>query len=293
MKKEVDGTKTFSLKDLPTKIQTTKCHDDSSDTLSLRERTYRAWVENPHISAKKLCSKWKISYKKHGHTLRNYLSQFRCHYIFGLPQKAQKLPHKRIFVWSSVERSEFAEAEALKHGWKRASNRNRMLSFSGDRGTVHWYLGGLVRLYLRGAVQIARAKELFGRAFSWFSSADLCKFLDIPLKEELKQWVFEVGSPLPRFDIRSFEASHGLRFFSNGSNPKAVEVEETEPLYMAKYEQLLDRLGSKIDRLGSEVDGHLDLIEKWKEEAEVRRKPRLQPQYSYDASRYPMNQKQN
>ncbi|UCD07915.1 MAG: hypothetical protein JSW41_03050 [Candidatus Aenigmatarchaeota archaeon] len=91
-------------------------------------------------------------------------------------------------------------------------------------------------LYLQGPVLLARAKELFCRAFHFLDPKKWDEFLDVPLKEERRHWVFEVGGIMPRFDIRTFERSHGLRIFTDGSHPNALEVEETTPWWLYKLE---------------------------------------------------------
>jgi hypothetical protein len=240
------------------------CNDYCSYAPSLRQQTFRFWKDNPYATAQKICTELKISYETHGQTVRNYLCQFRCNYNFGLALRAQDLPHKRTFVWEKVVRSEAVEREALDCGWIRVSNRNGMLSFKDDRGSVHWYKDGLVRLYLRGSAPLARAKELFCKAFSWLTTEELCKYLDVRLEEKERHWLFDVGCPLPRFDIRQFERTHGLRIYTDGSHPTGVEVAETEPLYLHGIREMLDQLGV-------EIKAHLDLINAWKKEAEAAR----------------------
>jgi hypothetical protein len=137
------------------------------------------------------------------------------------------------------------------------------------RGTVHWYKGGLVRLYLRGDLKLARVKELFCKAFKFIPEKELYKFVDAPLREESKHWVFDVGSPLPRFDIRQFERTHGLRIYVDGSHPTALEVEETEPFW-------LHTLTDAVEAFGVYLKDHLALVGELREgrktEVEILRK---------------------
>ena len=241
-----------------------KRNDYGSYVQNLREQTFRFWKDNPYISAQKLCRELKISHKKHGQTIRNYLSQFRRNYNFGLALKAQELPHKRTFVWEKIVRSEAVDLVALQCRWVKVSNRNGMLSFRDSRGSVHWYRDGLVRMYLKGSAPFARAKELFCRAFSWMSNEEHEKFVNVKLEEKERHWLFDVGCPLPRFDIRQFERTHGLRIYTDGSHPTSLEVAETEPLYLHGIKEILDQLGL-------EIEAHLDLITRWSQEAEAAR----------------------
>jgi len=188
------------------------------------------------------------------------LSEFRSYHNFGSALKAQ-LPHRRVFVWDRVEGD---TTVALDHGWVKTSNRNGMFVFGDDYGSMHWYKGGLVRLYLRGAVQLARAKELFCRAFSWFSGEQLCRFLDVPLREESRHWVFELDKPVSRFDIRRFKRSHGIRIFADKSHPTAIEIEESQPFWIGE-------LREAVELFGLEIKEHLKLIKEWKKEARANR----------------------
>ena len=173
----------------------------------------------------------------------------------GDPKKP-KFPHKRTFVWEEVPRRLFYDRLGIGEsgvieglnalGWERASNRNRMLIYRDDCGAVHWYKGGLVRLYLRGPVMLARAKELFCRAFSFMTPEQWCKYLDVPLREESRHWVFLVGAPLPRFDIRQFERSHGIRIFTDGSHPTALEVEDSTPFWLDKLERVQKQFAENL-----------------------------------------------
>ena len=189
---------------------------------SLRQKIYELWVKNPYITAKKTCENLQLTYSKHGNYINRLLSEFRSYHQFASPEKAHRLEH-RVFEWHGIARvyknGDEMPLEIWKVGWRVVANRGEMWAFRDPRGTVHWYQGGLVRLYLKGEVQLAKAKELFCRAFSWFTNEQLKKYLDIPLKEVYKKWIFDLGQPVPRFDIRTFERSHGLRIFTDGSHP--------------------------------------------------------------------------
>jgi len=233
---------------------------------SLRKKVYSLWVENPYLVAKNICKKLDLNYKTRGNYINKLLSEFRSYHNFGSPLKAH-VPHRRVFVWECVPRPVGVEMPLFvwRVGWRLVSNRNEMWVFRGDLGSVHWYKGGLVRLYLRGAVQLARAKELFCRAFSWFSSDEWSRFLDVALREESKHWVFDLGSPVPRFDIRQFERTHGIRIFADKSHPTGIEVEETQPFWLGEFRQT-------TELFGEEIKAHIELIDEWRKEAKIKRK---------------------
>lgn len=230
---------------------------------SIRQGVYILWVANPILKSKMICAILHISYHKSGAYINKLLSEFRSYYDLGSPQKAQRLPHRRVFVWECVPRrwldDWLVERGIPKDdwlgifGWRRVVNRNGMLVYRDykERGTIHWYKGGLVRLYLKGPVMLARAKELFCEAFKFIPREELFKFVDAPLREESRHWVFDIGSPLPRFDIRQFERSHGIRIFVDGSHPTAVEVLESNPFWLHSLENAVEKFGLYMkDHLG-------------------------------------------
>lgn len=227
---------------------------------SLRKRVYNVWVQNPYIQALDTCKKLNLTYVDHGQYIRNLLSQFRSYYSFGLPQKPLEL-EKRTFVWT------VPRVGVLPSGWGEVSNRNGMWIFHHDFGSVHWYQGGLVQLYLRGAVQLGRAKELFCKAFCFLPQDQLLKYVDGRLREESRKWIFDLGAPVPRFDIKTFEASHGLRLFSDGSHPTAVHVLETSPYWIGRIEESMNNFGKLHEQFGENLKAHLRLIQLWEKEA--------------------------
>lgn len=238
---------------------------------SLRKKVYDLWVENPYLTAQKICEKLGEPYKIHGQYLHNLLSQFRSYYQFGSPQKAHLFPEHRVFEWERIPRELLpGEGDLEKRlsgwGWKKVVNRNDVWSFHDPlgQGSVHWYeatkKGGLVRLYLKGELQLSKAKELFCRAFRWFDANDLRKYLDVPLVEKYRKWTFEMGQPVPRFDIRQFERSHGLRIFTDGSHPTSWHVGESIPFWLDEQRQATKELGSVVREFGYDIKEHLKLI---------------------------------
>lgn len=249
---------------------------------SIRQNVYRLWTENQSLKAREICSKLNLRYKEHGNYVNKLLSEFRSNHKFGLPLEPQEL-HKRIFSWENVPRQSLIEhlcceeqdltkGKLTNVGWRKSSNRNGMLSFSNLRGTVHWYKGGRVLIYLKKPLSLANAKELFSRAFNWFDGKTLSKYLDVPLREESRHWVFEVGETLPRFDVRKFKASHGIRIYSDKSHPKAVEVEETIPFWIDEFRDVAQSFGKTVNQFGVEIEEHMKLVREWQKEAISRHK---------------------
>jgi hypothetical protein len=248
---------------------------------SIRQKVYRLWTENQCLKARKICETLGLRYQEHGNYVNNLLSTFRSNTHFGLPLEPQEL-HKRIFSWENVPRQSLLKHLCCKEqdltkeklttvGWIKVSNRNSMLKFPNRRGNVHWYKGGRVFIYLKKPVNLAQAKELFSRAFSWLNGKTLSQYLDVPLREESRHWVFEIGETLPRFDIRKFKASHGIHIYSDKSHPKAVEVEEIIPFWINEFRDAAESFGETVNQFGAEIEEHLKLVREWQKEAISRR----------------------
>lgn len=180
-----------------------------------------------------------------------------------------------LLEYLGCREEDLTEEKLGKVGWRKSSNRNRMLQFSDKRGRVHWYKGGRVLLYLRKPVILAKAKELFSRAFSWFDGKALTRYLDVPLHEEMRHWVFDVGKPVPRFEIRKFKPSHGIHIYSDKSHPNAVEVEETVPFWITEFRETAQNFGKTVAQFGVEIKQHMKLIREWQKEARDRREKSL------------------
>lgn len=234
---------------------------------SLRKDVYDLWVGNPYTTAKSACQKLEKDYKIHGNYINKLLSEFRSYYQFGSPQKPHLLPEHRVFEWERVPRfydhGEGMPLAVYRVGWRVSKgNRNDMWVFRDPegQGSVHWYKEGLIRLYLKGELQLARAKELFCRAFSWFGKEDIRRYLDVPLVEKYRKWTFELGQPMPRFDIRQFERSHGLRIFTDLSHPTSVHVGESIPFWIDEQRQATSELSKVVNEFGVDIKEHLKLI---------------------------------
>ena len=238
---------------------------------SIRKKVYNEWVKNPYVLPKKTCENLGLTYADHGNYIHKLLSEFRSYYTFGSPQKAHVFPEHRVFEWERVPRELLPgegdlEKRLMSWGWKKVVNRNDVWSFRDPlgQGSVHWYeaskKGGLVRLYLKGELQLSKAKELFCRAFRWFDVNDLRKYLDVPLVEKYRKWTFELGQPMPRFDIREFERSHGLRIFTDGSHPQSLHVGESIPFWLDEQREATKELGSVVREFGYDIKEHLKLI---------------------------------
>ena len=262
---------------------------------------------------KNLTDATKLVYSKHGGYINKLLSEFRSYHKIGLPLKplissGSGLPlegrlEKRTFMWEFVDRRPFVGGVDCRKGevpvgsladervfygkptrgrWVPIQNRNNMWAFKSDWGAVHWYPHGLVLLYLRGEFTqgaLAKVKELFCKAFWWMKPEELKKYLDVPIRETERKWIFDVGRPMPRFKIRQFERSHGLTIYTDGSHPLSLHATETVPFWIDEQKQVneklsvnIDGLSSTVGQMGLEIREHLKLIGLWQKQSVATRK---------------------
>ena len=179
---------------------------DTSDSLTLKTNVLHLWLENEHIKAKLICQKLNISYKDHGKTINTYLYQFRSQSKIGSLQRAHGVSiHRKVYrCLEKLPLNAELEVSALASVWILSKNKNRMLVYRSSKGSVVWYRGGIVLIYLKGNYPLARALELFWEAFNFLDVKDLSRIskLFVPFS---RHNVFKIGSPLPRFDIQYFE----------------------------------------------------------------------------------------
>lgn len=237
---------------------------DTSEHDAIKQRALALFQQNQKIKAKQACSELNLSYHEKGKLINTYLSEFRYQLKIGnIPSVPKTLPHWRKWVWNSVVFSDETHNRALCCGWKESKNRNRMLVFSDRLGSVQWFRNGTVLILMKGSSNLGMAKTLFCRAFSFLSDDTLNELCSGSLREVGRHWVFEQGKDMPRFEIDQFQKSHGLKIFSDGSHPTAVEIEETVPIYLQDMIEVQNKLAENIR-------AHLDLIETWKRESEER-----------------------
>jgi len=223
-----------------------KCQVDTVDRFFLIDRVYAEYAKYPYITAKGICKAWtetrreaKNLYNNHGKTIKTYLWKIRkkrWQPKKGLPLTTpQTLPHKRVFRWEGIGRELLPEGVrggfVKWKGWRVVDNRNQQVVFEDVSGSVHWWpfsSGGkdVVVLYLKGALQEGRAKALFAKAFQFLSNEAFGRFLDRPLREESRHWVFKVGKRLTPFVIRQFEKDNGIIISSDSSHPGKLEVHQ-------------------------------------------------------------------
>jgi len=265
---ECNDTLSQKVKDLHFHGKSRRLSIDTADTLNLKEQALRLYLENPYHTAKSLCQIMELDYSTYGHTLRTYIWEFKRQLKNGSLQSShnnQPVSHRRVFeCLLKVDLSEEREKAALKVGWKKTSNRNRMLRFKGLNGSVVWYRNGHVLIFLQGMAPLARALELFWAGLGFLGDKE-CDRLSKMVVSVRRHTFFDFGIPFPRFDIRYYEATLGLRLVSDGTHPKGFEAIETEPFWLNRLDEVADKFGRHMDR-------HEHLVNTLAEESEARRR---------------------
>lgn len=229
--------------------------------------------DTPHITPSQIMGVLAINFgydHANKQTVKNYMMEWRTRNAF---QARPLRPHRRMFRWS-VERTDERERLALNHGWRLTANRNRMLVFKYLYGTVHWHrasLGGNVIVHIRGQATLAMAQETFSRAFETVLPWDeVRRLVEAPVREVGRHLVFDLGQPLPRFEIRHFEKSHGLRIYSDGSHPTAIEVAETEPFWISRLDDMAGSFKATSESFQASMQEHVDVIRQFRDESDKR-----------------------
>lgn len=243
--------------------------------LTLKNLIYGLWVQNPHLTASKICQilrkeqkDWHVYYQNHGGYINKLLSEFRSYPKLGSPQRPLNPSlHRRVFVWEFLSRDYYLKENG--GGWQDVDNQNGMMVFRHEHlGSVHWYKGGKVILYLRGELSLNHVKELFCEAYrSVLPHKVLMKYVEADLRfnETERHWVFDLGVPIPRFEIPHFVRSHGMGIGADGSHPTGIEIRESKPFWIGE-------VYGTLELFAEQIKSHLELIETWKKEAETRAK---------------------
>ena len=218
---------------------------------SIRKEVYQLWFNNNALQAKEICSKLELIYKDHGRYVNKLLSEFRSNPNIGIAYKPQGIHHS-VFVWKNVPFSllpDYLENGFVSwKGWKKSSSKNGMCVFKDTLGIIHWYKNGSVRLYSKSC-KLADVKSLFSKAFHWLTNEILLKYLDAPLRESSRHYVFDVDGKVPRFDINHFTDSHGLQIVSDGSHPDKIEVIESIPFWVKDLQKKVNQIEEFIIEL--------------------------------------------
>jgi len=135
--------------------------------------------------------------------------------------------------------------------------------------TFFWYQDGTVQFRFKGSRSKSDLLAAFSQAF-WLvlrgagnSEMRLADFLRALFKARYipgpVHRVFDVGEPLPRFNIKYYEKSRGLAVKADRSHPTALEFEEREPPWSKKLDEASDKISNAADLFAENIKTHLEV----------------------------------
>lgn len=200
-------------------------------------------------------------------TIRNYMSAWNIQY-----SKLGKVPkfHRGLGILESGFDDGLWD-KAPNFNWQISHNRNRERLRSKCGISLGWHRNGTVVFRFKGFRPQGHLLTAFIQSFldvviaSGLNEIEAINYLQALFKEYYRTISFhstiETGQILPKTKINDFKKSHGIIIkLGDGSHPTAVEIEQTEPFWFNKIEEI-------IDNLGIQIDSHLNLIKLWREES--------------------------
>lgn len=221
--------------------------------------------ENPHLSfafLKKKLHEKNVNLKDQ--TIRNYISNWRLYSKNGLvPSSHSGLGHLVVGFGAGLW-----EIAAFL-GWSVSKNRNRCRRISRLGITLFWFQDGTVQFRFKGSRSEVDLLAAFSQAFwrvlraAGNSEVGLADFLKAVFKSRYRQGpvhrTFDLGEPLPRFNIKYYEKSRGLAIKSDGSHPTALEIVEREPPWCSKLDDASDKISKAADLFAENIKTHLEV----------------------------------
>ena len=200
-------------------------------------------------------------------TIRNYMSEWHNNY-----SKSGMVPNlHRGFggLESGFDISLWEKAPEF--GWRISQNKNQERLHSESEVSLGWHRNGTVVFRFKGFRPEGHLLNAFVRSFldviisTGLSDSEAVNYLQALFKKKYhttdRHSAFDTGQLLPKIKIRDFKKSHGIVInLGDGSHPSSVEVEQTEPFWFSKIEQI-------IDKFGLQIDSHLALVNSWREES--------------------------
>jgi hypothetical protein len=212
---------------------------------------------NPLEKPRVICIVLGFDYKKHGRTVANCKTEWKCHFKLGLGSKcptSQHHVHAFCYVPKTCDR-----ASAVATGWDLSRNRNKMLCWNRDRsslGRVEWTTKGRVLTYIKKPQTMIRVKQLLVKAFFEtgliFDSRVLGAFLD-SVHWKGADDVYATAERLPYMVIDNYVDSHGIRILvGDVTHPNAIEVQWVHPDWLERLE-LTQQQNIKVIETDSQV----------------------------------------
>lgn len=229
---------------------------DLSNVSSLRSLILELIRKNPHYSPKQICTILELDYYKYS----GYVRKEKCLAKRDTATVTPHDTHRNRLVWDLVEWNVYRQSLVPnpKGDW-HLNERNKLLFYHGENGSILWHNTGRIELFLRGHFNMGYAKQLFCKAFDPIINdwKEINQVLD---KGELvgRHHTFALAQASPRFQIDYFARSHGMTIYNDASHSKAIEVDEQKPFW-------LDELRKIGDDFKENMASHMALLQKMSE----------------------------
>lgn len=210
---------------------------------SLRQRVFALLDKNPYLTAKPLCEKLNLPYKQYSNYITKIKSEWKSY-----RQKQRGSNCSSIHSWHGWCRvPDYVDRTlALEVGWEETKSKNRWLLWHDRVGRMMWFESGRINVYVRSPANLGRAKQLISNGF--FNTGLI---FELRILEQVFEtfkfrgahYVFDVGQPLPKMTVDTFERSHGIIIkLGDKSHPRCIEVISRCPDWAERNELLLERL---------------------------------------------------
>lgn len=235
----------------PTDLTRAFSRDAEVKPTNLKGLVFDFWDAFPTSNTKDTCDFYGISYNEKRGLIWKYRTQWRKREGF---RKVPKIAKNRGRVvhkgeWRAVV-PPLDRVAAQRFGWGLSKNRNAMLYFpedGGSIGTIFWHRNGRVRLFLHeGYVTDGHVKSLFCDGFMPLIKND--RVLDVclnHLRHVGGHLTVETRKRLPHVKVNNFKKSHGVGFVAGDrSHPRGFEFTYGIPNCMRPFEELLNQFAS-------------------------------------------------
>ncbi len=213
---------------------------------NLKATLFDYWNAFPNASIKDTAKFFDISYVKRKKVLWKYHSLWRTRYGFGKVPKNLKKNNQAIHrgKWETWVPPSVNRKNVKKLGWNLSSNRNKMLWFDGEFGSIFWHYNGHVILMLHlGFVKKGCAKQLFCKGFNRLLSDDVLASCLTKINHVGGHFTMQTDRRMPNMQISNFKKSHGINIkLGDRSHPNSVEIEYSVPEFLEPIKKMFDYL---------------------------------------------------
>jgi hypothetical protein len=223
-------------------------NNESCDSKTIRQGVFALLKENSKLSPKRICVELHLPYPHYGPYVNNLKSHWKSKQLNEEGSNCSSVHNWRCYCQVPLWIDRVA---ALEVGWVETRSKNHWLLFKNDLGRLMWFKTGKVNIYVKSPGNLGKGKQLvcqgFGNTGLIYEDLNLVKVL-----ESIKYWgahhVIETGQKLPKQNITTFAASHGLTIKTGDkSHPHAIEIEERPPDWINQIADSLAKIANYFD----------------------------------------------